>query len=352
MSKLKAFLTPKSTGSDLFELLDRSSSEYSRTRQNQLKSLAAIKAAAEVEGLLYPSFETKLSGYELHFAKERITSEWLTALLITVQPDIEKEAVASKYLKATLSGKMTSKDLENLSTEFLRALSDDFRKMRSLKQSIYYRTRSVNAVLKYATTQAKKLSKAKCANEEESKQIVESLREEYLESQEGAKFTRNSYFGEFQSYLQDVWPNLVPLSSHTLEKSLDEKLRQSITNLAPLFAENSQMQSKYEVFTNLLAGVGVEAGKSEKNKVRATLEYRVLKGEGLVAVYTPESQGIGVLKDLETRVLLASSSLPGSMQISVQIVSKPKSQLLVKCAGDLSEAVVVNFRGFIDGILN
>jgi hypothetical protein len=86
--------------------------------------------------------------------------------------------------------------------------------------------------------------------------------------------------------------------------------------------------------------------------VRATLEYRVLKGEGLVAVYTPESQGIGVLKDLETRVLLASSNLPGSMQISVQIVSKPKSQLLVKCAGDLSEAVVVNFRGFIDGILN
>lgn len=352
MSKLKAFLTPKSTGSDLFELLDRSSSEYSRTRQNQLKSLAALKAAAEVEGLLYPSFETKLSGYELHFVKERITSEWLTALLITVQPDIEKEAVASKYLKETLSGKMNSKDLENLRTEFLRALSDDFRKMRSLKQSIYYRTRSMNAVLKYATMQAKKLSKTKCANEEDAKHIVESLREEYLESQEGAKFTRNSYFGEFQSYLQDIWPNLVPLNSHTLEKSLDEKLRQSITNLAPIFAKNAQMQSKYEVFTSLLAGAEVDAGKSEKNKARATLEYRVLKGEGLVAVYTPESQGIGVLKDLETRVLLSSAILPGSMQISVQIVSKPKSQLLVKCSGDLSEAVVVNFRSFIDGILN
>jgi hypothetical protein len=223
--------------------------------------------------------------------------------------------------------------------------------MRSLKQSIYYRTRSINAVLKFATSGATKLSKVKCTNEIEAKNIVGVLGEEYLDFHEGAKFTRNSYFGEFQSYLQDIWPSLVPQDSHSLEKSLDEKLSQSIANLAPLLEKNTQLQDKYELFKNLLRDSEDDATKTAKNKLKATLEYKVLKGEGLVAVYSPENQGIGPLKDLETRFLLASSNFSEAEQISVQIVTKPKSQLLVKCTGELTESVVENFRRFVDGIL-
>jgi hypothetical protein len=352
MPNLKDALTLKSTGSDFFDLLDRTSSEYSRNRQKQLKSLAAVKATAEIEGLLYPNFDRKLNGYDLHFAKERITAEWLTALLVSVQPDIDKESTARDNIKNILQGKMNSKDLNDVSTEFLRALSDDFRKMRSLKQSIYYRTRSVNAVLKFATSSATKLSKLKCTNEIEAKNIINALGREYLDFHEGAKFTRNSYFGEFQSYLQDIWPTLVTQDSHSLEKSLDEKLSQSIANLAPLLEKNTQLQNKYELFKNLLRDSEAELTKTAKSKLKATLEYKVLKGEGLVAVYTPENQGIGMLKDLETRFLLASSNFSEAAQISVQVVTKPKSQLLVKCTGELTESVVVNFRSFIEAILN
>jgi hypothetical protein len=345
-------LGPKSTGESLFEDFDAKADEYSKARRSQVRAVAAILASASIEEFLYPKLADLIEGYPLVLVKESLNSEWLTSILLSAHTDSTKEQQARENLSEVLNVKVNEKALKLVTSSFIEILNSDFAKMRSLKQSVYYRTRSVNSILKFIVSEKPDVLTRKIVNVDDMQAFFVDLRDEYLENSQGPRYTKNSYMNEFMAFIHDIYPEIVidPLSHY--EKSLDRRISQSMDNLSSVVANNSRIVAMQEDLTSLDLRVKNEKTIVGKAKLAENWEFSVHPDSGMVAKYAPLNITEEKLRLLEAEVILRSINANELCEIEVQLQTHPVKQILVKPVGKVDIKSVANFKEFIEQVFH
>ena len=343
-------LDASSTGIALFRDFDSKADEYSRARRSQVRALAAILATAAIEEFLYPKLESNLDGYPLVLAKESVNPEWLTSILLSANADNAKEQQARENVSGILESKMSDKKLDDTLREFAEILNSDFGKMKSVKQAVYYRTRSINAVLKYITSQKPSVLSRRIQELSDVQVFFEELREAFLDTAPGPKYTKNSYMAEFLAFIQEIYPELDIIQSSKYEKSLNKMIEQSMSNLSTLVANNSRIVAMQDDLTNMQQSTRIHNPNLDKEGRSENWEFGVHPTDGIIAKYTPAEITTEKLRLLEAEVILKSMDVPGLCEIEVQMLLKPVSQIVVKPVGKLDVGSFAVFKQFIDQV--
>jgi hypothetical protein len=342
----------KSTGESLFEDFDAKADEYSKARRTQVRAVAAILASASIEQFLYPKLAELIEGYPLVLVKESLNSEWLTSILLSAHTDSIKEQQARENLSEVLNLKVNEKVLGITTTSFIEILNSDFAKMRSLKQSVYYRTRSINSILKFIVSQRPNVLTKKIENLNDVENFFDELRNEYLDNSQGPRYTKNSYINEFMAFIHDIYPEMSndPLSHY--EKSLDRRISQSMDNLSSVVANNSRIVAMQEDLTSFDLSGKKDRTISAKAELSGNWEFSVHPDSGMVAKYAPSNITEEKLRLLEAEVILRSINANELCEIEVQLQTHPIKQILVKPVGKVDIKSVANFREFIEQVFH
>jgi hypothetical protein len=342
-------LNAKTTGETLFEDFEAKANEYSKARRSQVRAVAAILATASIEEFLYPKLAELIEGYPLILVKENLNSEWLTSILLSANPDSTKEQQARENLSEGLSLKANDKVLSDTVNSFIEILNSDFAKMRTMKQSVYYRTRSINSILKFIAVEQPAVLTRKILDINDVRAFFDDLRDDYFENAQGPRYTKNSYISEFLAFIQDIYPEAnTDFSSH-YENSLEQRISQSMNNLSSVVANNSRIIAMQKNL-NISSQSSKTVINKEKGNRHEKWEFSVHPDNGMVAKYTPSNITDEKLRHLEAEVLLSSMNIKGLCEIEVQMQTHPTKQIMVKPVGKIDVKSVAIFKEFIEQV--
>jgi oligoribonuclease (3'-5' exoribonuclease) len=282
--------------------------------------------------------------------KESLNSEWLTSILLSAHTDSFKEQQARETLYEVLKQKIDEKALGIINGSFIEILNSDFAKMRSLKQSVYYRTRSINSILKFIESYKPNALARKIKGQNDMQTFFDDLRDEYLEKSQGPRYTKNSYVNEFMAFIYDIYPEISndPLSHY--EKSLDRRISQSMDNLSSVVANNSRIVAMQEDLSTFDLSIKKDKAIGENDKLNGKWEFSVHPDSGMVAKYAPSNITEEKLRLMEAEVILSSINASELCEIEVQLQTRPIKQILVKPVGEIDIKSVAKFREFIEQV--
>ena len=134
------------TGRQIMEHLSYLHEAEIQRRKREIETLAEITALAIVWVLSKNPLGESLDLGASHSQKEFMDARWLRDILQTVQSDKEKLTLVDEYLKKTFAA-LSLKKLENLRSWFKNEGEKESKQIRLLRQSFYYRNRSINAII-------------------------------------------------------------------------------------------------------------------------------------------------------------------------------------------------------------
>ena len=332
-------IDPKFTSAvELMSYLESQATDYMQLRKNQVKSIARLRATAIAQTLMYPFIDEHTSNIDAAYLKDQLSIDWLSSVMVSVQPDSEKVLEATDFVRNAAREKINKKQLDELVTQLIAYLKEDFNSMRSLKQTIYYRTRSINAVTTFFNSLSSQEKKYIFSNSEDISSFLTSLKQNYLTSGDLPKHTKNSYLGEFFSYVADLHPEIVPLEDNSSSKSLDHKSSQNLANFADLASQNKVIESAYEDLMKLMPSADSESTNqatpsSSQNQgvVSSSITLSVRKDEGIFFTYTPTSGSLKDIINLSDGLLVSAMTISNMPDIDIQVIERPSAALLVKC---------------------
>jgi hypothetical protein len=346
---------PIKSGVDLMNALEAEAVEYFKVRRLQVKSLAKLKATTEVEILIFPMIENNASDLDAVYLKDAVSIEWLTNLMVSVQPDSKKLEEAVAYLKKHFNGRVQSKPLDDLVKQFLAYVKEDFNAMRGMKQSIYYRSRSLNSIFRFFDICENSVRNEALRNNQDIQAYLNKIKENFLLQAEGERYTKNSYLAEFFSFVSDVQPSYLPDSELGAIKSLDDKFNQSVSNLKSLSLSNRIVRTAYEQFRSLLPenptidkNYGDASNLSEDFTQKAhgedSVQIHLRKGEGVEISFKSASKSISRIAQLEEALLLELFKKKDAPDISIDSSQAKNGELSLFCGENTTPAALLDLR--------
>lgn len=347
--------TPKTLGKDFLGSIEEIFTADRRSRKREILAVAEVNAASLLKGpakgllneLLVnsPAGESK-STRELaaHLVIE--DSFWLAEILASVsQDDAKREAVrthVNKSLEKILPSAMQEKFLSSL----MPLLDEEFKKIKKLKHSYYYRNRSVGAIAKFlsSTTKGRALLATPVTSMDEARHWLKEVEEAFLAYDFGERFTRNSYFSEWDAFLHDALPE-VASEAKSQEKTFASRIRTSLSTSDESLESNPRVMEAYRQLSSYVEGG--DSRRADLAIAEGAFEFKAVKGEGLFAYYKPKRGSISSIKEVEAQVLAASFDADDLPDISTQIIEKPGLMLVVKCLGKPDRAMIMRFEEFV-----
>jgi hypothetical protein len=346
---------PIKSGSDLMSALEAEAIEYFRVRRLQVKSLARLKATTEVQILIFPMIEKNASNLDSVYLKDAMSVDWLTNLMVSVQPDSKKLEEAVAHIKGHFDGRVRPEILNDLVEQFLVYVKEDFNAMRGMKQSIYYRSRSLNSIFRFFDKCENSFRSKSVLNKEDVQIYLSSLKNLFLLEAEGEKYTKNSYLGEFFSFISDIEPPFLPEAEAGVIKSLDAKFIQSVSNLESITSSNHLVRSAYEQFSKLLQNGFSQSKKTSKNShldsdfsdeisTDDTVQIHLRKGEGVEISFKSAAQSKSRILELEELLLLSLLKKNDTPDVSIDSSRAKIGELSIVCAENTSPGQLLELR--------
>jgi len=347
--------TSRTVGADFLGAIEEIFTLDRRTRKGEILAVAVVSAASLLNGpvriLLEGLFEevpSSESRSTQHVATRLIIDDslWLAEILASVSPDDVKKESVRTYLTKSLERNLPAK----LQGRFLEAieplLDEEFKKIRRLKHSYYYRNRSVGAIQKFLTStpKGKALLAAPVTSSEKAKAWLEQVQEAFLAFEFGEKFTRNSYISEWDAFLHDALPSVAP-DVKDEKKTFATRIRTSLSTSEDAMERSPRVTQAYRQLSSY-----VESGDAKRADLLiedGAFEFKAVKGEGLYAYYKPKKGDLKSIKDVEAQVLAASFDEEELPDISTQVIDTPGLLLVIKCLGKPDRAMIMRFEEFV-----
>ena len=347
--------TPKTLGADFLGSIEEIFTADRRSRKREILAVAEVNAASllkgSAKGLLdellvkSPAGESK-STRELaaHLVIE--DSLWLAEILASVSPDdAKRESVrthVNKSLEKILSAAMQDKFL----TSLMPLIDEEIKKIKKLKHSYYYRNRSVGAIAKFltSTSKGKALLTAPVTSMEQARTWLKDVEEAFLAYDFGEKFTRNSYFSEWDAFLHDALPDLAS-GVKSEEKTFASRIRTSLSTSDESLETNPRVMQAYRQLSSYVEGG--DQKRIDLSLAEGDFEFKAVKGEGLYAYYKPKRESLSNIKKVEARILAAAFDEDDLPDISTQVLEKPGLMLVIKCLGKPDSAMIMRFEEFV-----
>jgi hypothetical protein len=349
------------SAADVIGELDSLAVEYFKLRKNQIKSMARLRATTIVHTLLYPIIEENTSGIDGIYMKEQLSVDWLSGVMVSVQPDSDKIKEALSFVKVSCKERIGKEILEKLVVQLNTYLKEDFNGMRSLKQSIYYRSRSINAIISFFKSREIAFRSTKFINEDSGKDFLVLLKKLYIEEGAPPRHTKNSYLNEFFSFVFDVKPILVPSEEMISIKSLDSKFTQNLSSFTDLASKSPVIESAYDDLINLIPSRSDQDLRYMETKLSkhgnletnsSSISISIRKGEGIFLTHTSPINSIKeitVHSDALLRRLIEEAEIP---DVEIQIQTLPVPALVMRCAEKTTPAQLLELRRIFGEILS
>ena len=347
--------TSRTMGADFLGAIEEIFTLDRRNRKREILAVAEVNASSLLNGparvLLEGIFEevpASESRSTRHVATRLIIDDslWLAEILASVSPDeVKKEAVRA-HLSKSLERIFPSKLQEKFIVAMEPLLDEEFKKVKRLKQSYYYRNRSVGAIQKFLTStpKGKALLAAPVTSNEKAKAWLEQVQDAFLAFEFGEKFTRNSYISEWDAFLHDALPSVAPEVKDE-KKTFATRIRTSLSTNEESLERSPRVTQAYRQLSSYVEGgasrrvdLSIEAGD---------FEFKAVKGEGLYAYYKPKKDSLTLIKDIEARILAASFDEDDLPDISTQVIDTPGLLLVIKCLGKPDRAMIMRFEEFV-----
>jgi hypothetical protein len=357
MAKSNAMTFTESTsGKDVLEYIQTLFEVDRKLRKKEIQAVVEVNANTFIQNdlqNLFESFRTSIGLIE----RTKFDFQWLADIMSSVALEEDKKIRAEEYLTKMFSDTIDKKDLKSLIEKVLLLLEREFKKIRSLKQAYYYRNRSVKAIINFLESEeGSALLRVKVTSASETSAWLEKIKVKFTGYEVGEKFTRNSYLSEFEVFLHDSWPALTPSLVFDADKSFNYRVKTALsgpelnTDSSPVLDRAyAQLSSYYEKSVEVKTS---SAGRIDLVLEHGAVEFKAVKGEGLYAFYKPKNGDIGLLKDLEAKVLAASFDEESLPDIGTQIVTKPGLLLVIKCLGKPSAQTIKDFERFVSKALH
>jgi antitoxin component of RelBE/YafQ-DinJ toxin-antitoxin module len=322
--------------------------------------MARLRATTISQKLLFPFIEDHIPGIDAVYVKDQLSTDWLSSAMVSVQPDSEKIIEVVSHVKSSIGQKVGKSSLEELVTQLIAYLKDDFNSMRSLRQSIYYRSRSINAILNYIISQKEISVETKLLNEQSTKEFFEKIKEHYLKEGKGPKHTKNSYLNEFFSFLYDINPQSISLEEQSAVKSLDNKFTQNLSNFADLARDNPNIESAFQELVSLLPtenSIDVTSAQNQNkpdifsDRTASEISFSAKKGEGFYLSYSPRSILFVNLEEIADSLLLKSIENDNLPDIEINIQTEPFASLTIKCGEGTTSSQLRALRNALTGTI-
>ena len=343
------------TGKQFIERLSSLHEADIQRRKREIQTLAEITALSIVGGLSKDPLSKSLDLGANQSQRGFMDALWLKDILQTVQSDKEKLTLVDEYLKKTFSD-LPLKKLDDLRAWFKNEVEKESKQIRLLRQSFYYRNRSINAIIAFLESKENSDFLARKINH--SKEIVDwfsDSRTKFRLHGKGEKFTRNSYISEWDAFINDVWPELPQIDESNDERSLDYKFRAAIQSKVVTVDESlksprtKRLLKKYSVGATEFRD---NIQKSQKSAQLPSLEMKVRKGVGIFATLLFENADLDYLLSLSSDVLLKSLSEDSLSGISTEIVKGKTPALVVKCECEPNAQILKQFEAFISQLFD
>lgn len=347
--------TSRTVGADFLGAIEEIFTLDRRERKDRIKNVAEVNAAALLSGsvraLLEGLFEEVPSSESRsmqHVATRLIvdSSSWLAEILASVSPDEVKKNSIRGYLTKSLERNLPTKLQEKFLEAIEPLLDEEFKKIRRLKHSYYYRNRSVGAIQKFLTStpKGKALLAAPVTSSENAKAWLEQVREAFLAFDFGEKFTRNSYISEWDAFLHEALPSIAPAVQDE-NKSFATRIRTSLSTSEDSMERSPRVTQAYRQLSSYVEGG--DARRADLLIEDGAFEFKAVKGEGLYAYYKPKKGNLKSIKDVEAQILAASFDEEDLPDISTQVIDTPGLLLVIKCLGKPDRAMIMRFEEFV-----
>ena len=347
--------TSRTVGADFLGAIEEIFTLDRRVRKDRIKNVAEVNAASLLEGpvrvLLEGLFEevpSSESRSTQHVATRLIIDDslWLAEILASVSPDEVKKESVRTYLTRSLERNLPAKLQERFLETIDPLLDEEFKKIRRLKHSYYYRNRSVGAIQKFLTStpKGKALLAAPVTSSEKAKAWLEQVREEFLAFDFGEKFTRSSYVAEWDAFLHETLPTIAPVVQDE-SKTFATRIRASLSTSEDFSEQSPLVARAYRALSSY-----VEGGDKRQVDLMTNdgpFELKASKTEGLLAVYKPKKESLELIKSVEARVLAASFEEENLPDISTQILEQPSLHLVIRCLAKPNLTLIKRFEEFL-----
>jgi hypothetical protein len=347
--------TSKTLGKDFLGSIEEIFTADRRSRKREILAVAEVNAASLLKGPakgLLDELLVKSAAGESKSTRELAAhlviedSLWLAEILASVSPDdAKREAVRShvnKSLEKILSSAMQEKFLASL----MPLLDEEFKKIKKLKHSYYYRNRSVGAIAKFltSTTKGKSLLSTPVTSMDEARHWLKEVEKAFLAYDFGEKFTRNSYFSEWDAFLHDALPE-VASEVKSQEKTFASRIRTSLSTSDESLETNPRVMQAYRQLSGYVEGG--DRKQVDLSTSRGPFELKASKSEGLFAVFRPKKESLDVIKSVEADVLAASFEEEDLPDISTEIREKPGLHLVIRCLAKPDRTTIRRFEEFL-----
>lgn len=283
-------------------------------------------------------------------------STWLIEILNTAAPDSEKIDLALRHILNSIGnewgeGKPTSSLLAQLEI----ALESELSHLKKLRQFYYYRNRSVSAIFKFlwATGDKNGIFKQKILSIDSIREWLEVIHINFLMYEFGERASRNSYLTEFETFIHEVWPEIPASAKVDEDKTFAKRIQSSLSNRERTPSDEKDLVVAYSQLSSLYENLIPEI-RSQKDLVlsHGGVEFKAVKGQGLLGYYTPNTPSLNDLQDLSAKILAASFDEEDLPDITTQIVEKPLLHLVITCPGKPSLDTIKIFERFIGNTLS
>jgi len=347
--------TPKTLGADFLGSIEEIFTADRRSRKGKIRAAAEVNAAdflrVSAKGLLdellvkSPAGESK-STRELaaHLVIE--DSLWLAEILASVSPDDTKRESVRTHVNKSLEKILPAAMQERLLVSLMPLIDEEIKKIKKLKHSYYYRNRSVAAIAKFltSTSKGKALLSAPVTSKDEARRWLKEVEKAFLAYDFGEKFTRNSYFSEWDAFLFDALPELAS-EVKSEEKTFASRIRTSLRTSDESLETNPRVMQAYRQLSSYVEGG--DRKQVDLSTSRGPFELKASKSEGLFAVFRPKKESLEVIKSVEADVLAASFEEEDLPDISTEIREKPGLHLVIRCLGKPDRATIQRFEEFL-----
>ena len=347
--------TSRTVGADFLGAIEEIFTLDRRERKDKIKHVAVFRAASLLSGSvrallegLFDEIPSSESRSMQHVATRLIidNSSWLAEILASVSPDEAKRDSVHSYLTKSLEKSLPKKSQEKFIEAINPLLDEEFRNIRRLKHSYYYRNRSVGAIQKFLTStpKGKTLLAAPVTSSEKAKAWLEQVREAFLAFDFGEKFTRNSYISEWDAFLHETLPSIAP-EVQDENKTFATRIRTSLSTSDDSIEQSPLVARAYRALSSY-----VEGGDKRQVDLMTNdgpFELKASKTEGLLAVYKPKKESLELIKSVEARVLAASFEEEDLPDISTQILEQPSLHLVIRCLAKPNLTLIKRFEEFL-----
>jgi hypothetical protein len=224
-----------------------------------------------------------------------------------------------------------------------------------MKQSIYYRSRSLNSVFKFFETCDTSFKNLQLKNNSDVQEYLTQLKDRFLLKSDAERYTKNSYLGEFFSFIADVEPNFLPESESATIKSLDAKFVQNLSNLENISSNNFLVKSAYEEFSSLIPQIVKRNGDGDTsiNSLPEVLggsnsgdkiQIHLRKGAEVEISFKSSSNSQNRILKLEESLLLELLNEKEFPDISIDSSRASLGQLSLVCSADTTPSQLLKLR--------